>query len=152
MIGASPMATCSERELFIPNAKMNKIVDVCNQALKEMKLKVIEEKSDAAGKTTILAAEGALVPLLMKVLLHPTGLDEYARAAQRSGIHVVISPSRNGVHLYTCGIALNEVSGKLKEYSKEDILEEVTDTIEEWDFEDSFIKKIKTMFPKTKEK
>jgi hypothetical protein len=146
------MATCREKELFISDVKMDKIVDVCNQALKEMKLRVIEEKSDAEGETTILAGEGALIPLLVKVLLHPIGLDDYIRAAQRSGIHVVISPSKKGVHLYTCGIALNEVTGKLKEYTKEDIMEEVTDTIEEWNFEDLFIKKIKTMFPKIKEK
>jgi hypothetical protein len=146
------MATCRERELYIPDAKISKIVDVCNQALKEMKLKVIEEKSDGEGETTILAGEGALIPLLMKVLLHPIGLDDYIRAAQRSGIHIIISPSKKGVHLYTCGIALNEVTGKLKEYTKEDIIEEVTDTLEESNFEDLFIKKIKTTFPKIKEK
>jgi hypothetical protein len=146
------MATCRERELFIPDVKMDKIIDVCNQTLKEMKLHLMEEKSDAEGKTSILAGEGALIPFLVKVMLHPVGLDDYARAAQRSGVHIVISPSKNGVHLYTCGIALNEVTGKLKEYTKEDIVEEVTDTLEEWNFEDSFIKKIKTMFPKTVEK
>jgi hypothetical protein len=146
------MSTCRERELFIPDVKMDKIVDVCNLALKEMKLKVIEEKSDVEGETTILAGEGALIPFLMKVLLHPIGLDDYIRAAQRSGIHVVLSPSKKGIHLYTCGIALNEVTGKLKEYTKEDIIEEVTDTLEESNFEDLFIKKIKTMFPRIKEK
>jgi hypothetical protein len=146
------MATCRERELFIPDVKMDKVVDACNQALKEMKLRLMEEKSDTEGETSILAGERALIPLLLKVMLHPVGLDDYVRAAQRSGIHVVISPSKNGVHLYTCGIALNEVTGRLKEYSKEDIMEEVTDTMEEWDFEDSFIKKIKTIFPKTREK
>lgn len=146
------MATCRERELFIPDVKMDKIIDVCNQALKEMKLHLIEEKSDAEGKTSILAGEGALIPFLLKVMLHPVGLDDYVRAAQRSGVHIVISPSRNGVHLYTCGIALNEVTGKLKEYTKEDIVEEVTDTLEEWNFEDSFIKKIKKIFPKIVEK
>lgn len=75
------MSTCRERELFIPDVKMDKIVDVCNQALEEMKLKVIEEKSDAEGETTILASEGALIPFLVKVLLHPLGLDDYIRAA-----------------------------------------------------------------------
>ena len=74
-------------------------------------------------------------------------MSEYVRAAQRSGLHVVISPSEDGIHVYSCGIALDEVSGKLARYTKDEVVEEVTDMMEALSFEDRFIKGLLKRFP-----
>jgi hypothetical protein len=66
-------------------------------------------------------------------------------------VHVVISPSKEGVIIYSCGLALDELTGKLAEYASDEDVEEITDTMEALDFENKFIMKIKTLFPKTKE-
>lgn len=145
-------ASCFEKEFVIKNATVDKVIDACNKALKEMGLKIMEKESTKDGKTTVLAAEGALVPLTLKVLLYPLRLGDYVKAAQRSGVHIAISPAKDGIHLYTCGIALDERTGKLAEYTKEEVMEEVTDTMEAWDFENKFINKIKAAFPNIKEK
>jgi hypothetical protein len=145
------LSICFERELLIPGTNVSEVVDACHKALRDIGLKMIKEESTKEGQTTAFAGEGRLVPLITKTLLSPFGLDDYVRAAQRSGVHIVISADKEGVRLYACGIALNEVTGKLEEYTEEDLMEEVTDTLEAWDFEDKFINKISAIFPKTEE-
>jgi len=144
-------AVCLEKEVLIKDAPVDEVISFCNEALKEMKLRIKKEESSRDGKTTILASEGALVPLVLKTLLFPFSLGEYVKAAQRSGMHVVISPSKDGIHLYSCGIALDEVTGKLAKYTKDEVVEEVTDTMEALDFENKFIKRILKHFPKSKQ-
>ena len=145
------MSVCFKKKLLISNATVDEVVKVCHEVLKDMGLKITKEEATKEGQTTVFAGEGALVPLMTKALLSPLGLDKYVRAAQRSGIHVVISPSKKGIHLYACGLALDELTGKLEKYTKEELMEELTDMVEAWDFEDKFIQKISTRFPKVKE-
>jgi hypothetical protein len=116
-----------------------------------MKLKIEKEESTRDGKTTIFAREGALVPLVLKTLLFPFSMSEYVKAAQRSGLHVVVSPGEDGIHVYSCGIALDEVTGKLAKYTKDEVTEEVTDMIEALSFEDRFIKGLLKRFPKARQ-
>ncbi len=145
------MSVCFERELLIVNTNVDKVVNACHTTLKEIGLKVMKTESTKEGKTTLFAGEGRLVPLLTKALLYPLGLDDYIPSAQRSGIHIMISPRADGIHVIVCGIALDEMTAKLEEYTKEDFIEEVTDTLEAWDFEEKFIKKLLKSFPKSKE-
>jgi hypothetical protein len=144
-------AVCMDREVLIQDAAVNEVVSFCNQALKKMRLRVEKEESSQDGRTTIFASEGAVVPLTLKVLLFPFNLGEYVKTAQRSGMHIVVSPAKDGIHLYSCGIALDEVTGKLAEYTKDEIVEEVTNTMEALDFENKFIKRILVKFPKAKQ-
>jgi hypothetical protein len=144
-------AVCLEKEVLIEGASVEEVISFCNEALKGMKLKIKKEESSRDGKTTIFASEGALVPLIMKTLLFPFSLGEYVRVAQRSGMHVVISQSKDGIHLYSCGIALDEITGKLAKYTKDEVVEEVTDTMEALDFENKFIRRILEHFPKSKQ-
>jgi hypothetical protein len=144
-------AVCLERQVIIHSATMNEVVDAAHKALKEMGLKVTEEKSTHDGRTTVLAKEGALVPLVVRTLLFPLSISNYLRAAQRSGVHVVVSPRKDGVHLYSCGIALDETTGDLARFSKEELMEEVSGTMESLDFENEFITRILRAFPKAKE-
>ena len=144
-------AVCLEREIVIEDASVGEVISFCNEALKGMRLKIKKEQSTRDGKTTIFASEGALVPLVLKALLLPLSLDEYVKTAQRSGLHVVISLSEEGVHVHSCGVALDEVTGKLAKYAKDEFIEEVTDTMEALDFENKFIKKILEHFPKAKQ-
>lgn len=144
-------AVCLERKYLIADATIDKVIDACHKALKEMGLKITEEKSAEEGKTTVLAKEGAIIPLVMKTLLFPFSISDYVKSAQRSGVHVVISQSKGGILLYSCGMALEETSGKLARYTKEDLVEEVTNTMEALDFENKFINKIRVAFPKAKE-
>jgi hypothetical protein len=144
-------AVCLEREILIEDVSVAEVTSFCNETLKEMRLKIKKEESSRDGKTTIFASEGALVPLISKVLLYPFSLSEYIKTAQRSGLHVVISPGKDGIHVYSCGLALDEITGKLAKYTKEEVFEEVTDTMEALDFENKFIKKITEHFPKAKQ-
>ena len=144
-------AVCLERKYVIRDATIESLIDACHKALKEMGLKITDEKSTKEGKTTVLAKEGALIPLVMKTLLFPFSISDYVKSAQRSGVHVVISQSKEGVLLYSCGIALDEISGKLAKYTKEDLMEELTDTMEALDFENKFINKIRAAFPRAEE-
>jgi hypothetical protein len=116
-----------------------------------MRLRIEKEEAGKDGKMTIFASEGALVPLTLKVLLWPFSLGEYVKTAQRSGLHVVVSSAEDGVHVCVCGLALDEVSGKLAEHTKDEIVEEVTDTMEALDFENKFVKRILEHFPKAKQ-
>jgi hypothetical protein len=144
-------AVCLERKLLIPEAKVDDVALACRKAFKEMGLKVMKEEKTKEASTTVLAREGALVPLTLRTLLYPFSLQQFIKAAQRSGVHVVISPSEEGVILYSCGLALDELTGKPAEYASEEDVEEITDTMEALDFENKFIKKIKATFPKTRE-
>jgi hypothetical protein len=144
-------AVCLERQVVIHGATVNEVVDACHRALKEMGLKVTEEKSAHDGRTIVLAKEGALVPLVLRTLLFPLSISNYLKSAQRSGIHVAISPRKNGVHLYSCGIALDETTGDLARFSKEELMEEVSGTMESLDFENEFTTRILAAFPKAKE-
>jgi hypothetical protein len=144
-------AVCQERKLVVPDAKVDDVTLACQKAFKEMGLKVMKTERTKEGSTTVLAGEGALVPLTLRTLLFPFSIQQYVEAAQRSGVHVVISPSKEGTMIYSCGLALDEITGKpAKSFSDED-MDEITNTMEALDFENKFIKKIKELFPKTKE-
>ncbi len=66
-------------------------------------------------------------------------------------MHVVVSPSEGGVTLYSCGLALDELTGKPNKYASDEDIEEITDTMEALDFENKFLMKIKKLFPTTRE-
>jgi hypothetical protein len=144
-------AVCLERKLLIPEAMVDDVALACQKVFKEMGLKIMKAEKTREGSTTVMAGEGALVPLTLRTLLYPFSLQQYVKAAQRSGVHVVISPSEKNVIIYSCGLALDELTGKLAKYASDEDIEEITDTMEALDFEDKFIMKIKTLFPKTKE-
>lgn len=144
-------AVCQERKLVVPDAKVDDVALACQKAFKEMGLKVMKTERTKDGSTAVLAGEGALVPLTLRTLLFPFSIQQYVEAAQRSGVHVVISPSKEGTMIYSCGLALDEITGKpAKSFSDED-MDEITNTMEALDFENKFIKKIKELFPKTEE-
>jgi hypothetical protein len=143
-------AVCLERRLLVPDAKVDEVTLACQKAFKEMGLKVMKTEKTKEGSTTVLAGEGALVPLTLRTLLYPFSIQQYVKAAQRSGVHVVISPSKEGTMIYSCGLAIDELTGKPARFSDEDI-EEITNTMEALDFESKFMKKIRELFPKAKE-
>jgi hypothetical protein len=145
------VAVCLEKEVLIKGTPIDGVISFCNEVLKEMRLKIEKEESARDGKTTIFASEGALIPLVLKTLLFPLSMNEYVKAAQRSGLHVVISPSEDGIHVYSCGIALDEVTGKLAKYTKDEVVEEVTDMMEALSFEDRFIKGLLKLFPEARQ-
>lgn len=144
-------AVCLERKLLIPEAKVDDVASACQKTFKEMGLRVMQTEKTEEGNTLVLAGEGALVPLTLRTLLYPFSLQQYIKAAQRSGVHVVISPSEEGVIIYSCGLALDELTGKPAKYASDEDIEEITDTMEALDFEKKFIMKIRAIFPKTKE-
>jgi hypothetical protein len=144
-------AVCFDREVLVEDASVDEVVNFCNKALKTMRLRIEKEESSPEGKTTIFASEGALIPLTVKVLLWPFNLQDYVKRAQRSGLHVVVSSDTAGVHVYSCGIAVNEITGKLAEYTKDEIVEEVSNTLDELDFENKFVKRILEHFPRAKQ-
>jgi len=147
----SDEAVCQERKLVVPDAKVDDVALACQKAFKEMGLKVMKTERTTEGSTTVLAGEGALVPLTLRTLLSPFSIQQYVKAAQRSGVHVVISPSEEGTMIYSCGLALDELTGKpAKNFSDED-MDEITNTMEALDFENKFLKKMKEFFPKTRE-
>ena len=144
-------AVCMERKLLVPDAKVEDVALACQRAFKEMGLRVMKTERTKDGSSTVLAGEGALAPLTLRTLLFPFSIQQYVKAAQRSGVHVVISPSEEGTMIYSCGLALDEITGKpAKSFSEED-MDEITNTMEALDFENKFIRKIKELFPKTKE-
>lgn len=144
-------AVCMEKSFLVPDATVDEVIETSHRVLKDMGLKIMKTETAKEGKTTVLAAEGAIVPLLFRALSFPFSLGDYIKTAQRSGVHVVVSQSENGVRLFSCGIALDEISGKEAKYTKEEMIEEVTDTMEAWDFEDKFINRMKAAYPKMKE-
>jgi hypothetical protein len=144
-------AVCLERKILVPGANVEEVAAACQKAFKEMGLKIMKSEKTEEGKTDVLAGEGAIVPLTLRTLLYPFSLQQYIKSAQRSGVHLAISPSKEGVILYSCGLALDELTGKPAKYISDENLEEITDTMEALDFENKFIKKIRTTFPESKE-
>jgi hypothetical protein len=144
-------AVCAERKLLVPSAGVDEVASACQKTFKNMGLRVTKSEKTKEGSTDVLASEGALVPLTLRTLLYPFSLEQYVKAAQRSGVHVVIAPSKEGVIIYSCGLALDELTGKPAEYLSDDDVEEITNTLQALDFENKFIKKIKQIFPNTKE-
>jgi hypothetical protein len=144
-------AVCLEKRFLIPGAKADDVASVAQKALKEMGLKVTHSEKTPEGSTTVLAGERALVPLTLRTLLYPFSLQQFIKSAQRSGVHVVISPSEDGAILYSCGLALDESTGKPAEYASDEDIEEITDTMEALDFEGKFMGKMKAAFPRAKE-
>jgi len=144
-------AVCLESTLLVPEVKVEDVASACHRIFKEMHLKVMKTETSKDGRTVVLAGEGALLPLIVKTLLFPFSLQEFIKAAQRSGVHVVISPSEEGTVIYSCGLALDEVTGKPAQYVSGEDVEEITNTMEALDFENSFLKKIKKIFPGIKE-
>jgi len=143
-------AVCLEKKLYVPEAKLEDVASACQKALKDMGLKIMYTEETPEGSEIVMAGEGALVPLTVRTLLYPFSLQDFVKAAQRSGVHVVISPSPRGVIIYSCGLNLDELTGKPAKYDEED-LEEITGTLESLDFENKFLAKIKRTFPNTKE-
>ena len=143
-------AVCLEKKLLIPGAKVDDVASVCQKAFKEMGLKVTHSEKTPEGSMTVLAGERALVPLTLRTLLYPFSLQQFIKSAQRSGVYVVISPSEDGAIVYSCGLALDELTGKPARFSDED-LDEITNTMEALDFESKFVKKMKELFPKNEE-
>jgi hypothetical protein len=143
-------AVCLERKLLVPEAKLDDVALACRKAFMEMGLKIMKTEKTEDGSTTVLAGESALVALTLRTLLYPLSIQHYVKAAQRSGVHVVISPSKEGVMIYSCGLALDELTGKPARFSDEDI-DEMANTLEALDFEDKFINRMKEQFPNTKE-
>jgi hypothetical protein len=144
-------AVCLEKKFLVPGAKVDDVFSVCQKIFKEMGLKVKQSEKTPEGSTTVLAGEGALVPLTLRTLLYPFSLQQFIKSAQRSGVHVVISPSEDGAIVYSCGLALDERTGKPAEYADDEDIEEITDTMEALDFESKFTEKMKSAFPKAKE-
>jgi len=145
------LAVCAERKLLVPNTKVDEVASACQQAFKNIGMKVTKSEKTKEGSADVFASERGLVPLTLRVLLYPFSLQQYVKAAQRSGIHVVIAPSKDGVTIYSCGLALDELTGKPAKYIPDDDVEEITETMEAIDFENKFVKKIKEIFPNTKE-
>jgi len=144
-------AVCLERRILIPGASVDDVAAACQKAFKEMGLKIMKSEKNQEGKTDVLAGEGALVPLISRTLLYPFSLQQYIKSAQRSGVHIVISPSKEGVILYSCGLALDELTGKPAKYVSDEDLEEITDTMEALDFENKFMNQIRAAFPESRE-
>jgi hypothetical protein len=53
--------------------------------------------------------------------------------------------------IYSCGLALDERTGKPAEYPSDEDVEEIADTMEALDFENKFLAKIRKIFPMTRE-
>jgi len=147
----SDESVCLERKLVVPDSNVEDVALACQKAFKEMHLRVMKTERTKDGSTSELAGEGALVPLILRTLLYPFSIQQYVEAAQRSGVHVVISPSKEGTIIYSCGLALDEITGKPAKTLSEEDMDDITNTLEAIDFENKFIKKIMELFPKTKE-
>lgn len=147
----TPDAVCVEKKLFIPEVKVEEVASACHKVLKDMGLKITGEEKTKEGNITVMAGERALVPLIFRTMLYPFSLQQFFKVAQRSGVHVVVSPSEGGVTLYSCGLALDELTGKPNKYASDEDIEEITDTMEALDFENKFLMKIRKLFPATRE-
>ena len=145
----SQPSVCLNRKFIIRNVTVDQVVEEANKALGEMGLK-IKKEAVIEGKTSIFATEGALVPVVLKILTYPLGWYDFLRSAQRSGVHVLVAPGDDGVHIYVCGISLGPVHGRPEKYP-EITIKEVTDTLKDLDFEENFIKKVISVFPQAEE-
>ncbi len=153
MIGVSILThegVCVLKEFIIPSVTVDEVIEACHGFFKKMGLKILKDTTRGS-RTTVLAGEGALLPLTLRTLLFPFNLGEYVKTAQRSGVHIIVSKETDGVHLRACGVALDEVSGKPEKYTKDEVMEEATGMLEAWDFENKFVNMLKAQFPELKE-
>jgi hypothetical protein len=141
---------CSNRGVMIRGSTLEAVVEAVEVALKEMGLKIKKSESFEGGKTSIFAAEGAWLPIILKTITFPITIKDYVKSAQRGGIHVLVTPSDGGVLVNVCGLALSEVTGRPEKYP-EPSMEEVTDTLKSFQFEENFINNLKLSFPDLQE-
>ncbi len=141
---------CSNRGVLIRGSTLEAVVEAVEEALKGMGLKIKKSESFEGGKTSIFAAEGALLPIILKTLSFPIAIKDYTQSAQRGGIHVLVTPSLGGVLVNVCGLALDELTGRPEKYPGPS-MEEVTDTLKSLRFEDAFIKNLLLSFPDLEE-
>jgi hypothetical protein len=137
---------CSNRLVLIRGSHPEAVVRAVEVALKEMGLKIKKSESFEGGKTSIFAAEGAWLPITLKMITFPLTIKDYTKSAQRGGIHLLVAPSGDGVQVNVCGLALDEVTGRPEKY-QEPSMEEVTDTLKSLDFEEKFINNLRLSFP-----
>jgi hypothetical protein len=142
----SQPTVCSNRLVLIRGSHLDAVVGAVEVALKEMGLKIKKSESFEGGKTSIFAAESAWLPITLKMITFPLTIKDYTKSAQRGGIHLLVTPSGDGVRVNVCGIALNEITGRPEKYP-EPSMEEVTDTLKSLDFEEKFINNLRFSFP-----
>lgn len=135
---------------MIRGSSLEAVVEGVEAALKEMGLKVKKSETSEGGKTSIFAAEGAWLPIILKTISFPITIKDYTQSAQRGGIHVLVTPSNEGVLVNVCGLALTEVTGRPEKYP-EPSMEEVTDTLKSIKFEENFINNLRLSFPDLQE-
>lgn len=125
---------------------MEAVVAAVNTALQNMGLKIKKSETFEDGKSSIFAAEGAWLPIILRILTLPLTVKDYTQSAQRGGIHLIVTPSEEGVRVNVCGLALDEITGRPEKYP-EPSMEQVTDTLKSLDFEEKFINKLRLSFP-----
>lgn len=145
----SEPSVCLNRKFLIKGASIDQVISESHRALKELGLK-LKKEATIEGNTSIFAAEGALVPITMRILSYPLRLSEYIRSAQRAGIHVLITAASEGIYMYVCGFSVGDLSGRPEKYSEVSI-EEVTDTLKALDFEEKFINTVISAFDNVQE-
>jgi hypothetical protein len=137
---------CSNRLLLIRGSTVEAVVGAVEVTLKNMGLKIKKSETFEGGKSSIFAAEGAWLPIILRILTLPLAIKDYTKLTQRGGIHLLVTPSDEGVRVNVCGLALDEVTGRPEKYP-EPSMEEVTDTLKALDFEEKFISNLRLSFP-----
>jgi hypothetical protein len=145
----SEPSVCLNRKFLIKGVSIDQVGSESHRILKEIGLK-LKKEATIDGNTSIFAAEGALVPITMRVISYPLRLSEYISSAQRAGIHILLTPAPDGVNMYVCGFSVGDLSGRPEKYPEVSI-EEVTDTLKALDFEEKFINTIVSSFADIKE-
>jgi hypothetical protein len=140
---------CLNRKFLIKNASADKVISESHKALVNIGLK-LKKESSLDGKTSMFAAEGALVPITLKVITYVWNLSEYMKSAQRAGIHVLVVPSSEGVYMYVCGFSIGNITGRPEKYPEVSV-EEVTDTLNALNFEEKFVNAMTSAFPELEE-
>jgi len=140
---------CLNRKFLIKGATADQVISESHKAMKDLGLNVKREAT-IDGKTSVFAVEGALVPIVMRVISYPWKMSEYVKSAQRAGIHVLVSQAPDGVYLYACGLSVNDLTGRPEKYP-EITVEEITDTLKALDFEEKFIKTVLAAFSDVQE-
>jgi hypothetical protein len=122
------------------------VVAAVNTALQNMGLKIKNSETFEGGKSSIFATEGAWLPIILRIFTLPLTVKDYTQSAQRGGIHLIVTPSDEGVRVNVCGLALDEITGRPETYP-EPSMEQVTDTLKSLDFEEKFISNLMISFP-----
>ncbi len=146
VVKMSQPIVCSNRLLLIRGSSVEAVVAAVNTALQNMGLKIKKSETFKGGKSSIFAAEGAWLPIILRILTFPLAFKDYTQSAQRGGIHLIVAPSDQGVGVNVCGLALDEITGRPEKYP-EPSMEEVTDTLKSLDFEEKFINNLRISFP-----